>query len=53
MKGKQIAQGLERGRVSNVEAGITGDPAKTLLGLSNDVPNKSKPNCGVAVAIVT
>jgi len=53
MKGKQIAQGFESSPVSNVEAGIMGDPAKTLLGLSNDVPNQSKPSCGVAIAIVT
>jgi len=53
MKGKQSAQGFESSRVSHVEAGITGDPTKTLLGLSNDVPNESKPSCGVALAIVT
>ena len=31
MRGKQVAQGIERGRVPHVEAGITGDPAKNLM----------------------
>jgi hypothetical protein len=30
MWGKQVAQGLERGRIPSVEAGITGDPVKNL-----------------------
>ncbi|MDD2920079.1 LPD7 domain-containing protein [Rhodoferax sp.] len=30
MRGKQVAQGLERGRIPSVEAGITGDPVKNL-----------------------
>jgi len=30
MKGKQMAQGLDRSRIPSVEAGITGDPAKNL-----------------------
>ncbi len=30
MRGKQVAQGLERIRIPSVEAGITGDPVKNL-----------------------
>jgi hypothetical protein len=30
MWGKQVAQGLERGRIPSIEAGITGDPVKNL-----------------------
>ena len=30
MRGKQVSQGLERGRIPSVDAGITGDPATNL-----------------------
>ena len=30
MKGKQVSQGLDRGRIPSVDAGITGDPATNL-----------------------
>ena len=30
MKGKQVAQGLERARLPGIDAGITGDPVKNL-----------------------